>query len=83
MHYNSKILTFLVVFSTTTASNYDYFNLVLQWLGSYCNVNCYCRMSMGYSERNFTIYSLWPAFSNRTFPSCDKNHPLPSASSYN
>ncbi|XP_065034168.1 ribonuclease 1-like [Musa acuminata AAA Group] len=55
--------------------------LVLQWPGSFCNVNRCCPMSTGYPEIFFTIYGLWLAFRNGMFPSCDKN--MPSASKYN
>ncbi|CAL9053938.1 unnamed protein product [Musa banksii] len=74
-------IAFLLVFSTTAASNYDYFHLVLQWPGSFCNVNRCCPMSTGYPKKNFTIHGLWPAFRNGIIPSCDKN--MPSASKYN
>ncbi|CAL9117554.1 unnamed protein product [Musa textilis] len=77
------ILPFLLVFSVIAALNYDYFHLVLQWPGSYCNVNRCCHMSTGYPKKIFTIHGLWLAFRNGTIPSCDKNHPLPSSSSYN
>ncbi|CAL9091687.1 unnamed protein product [Musa acuminata var. zebrina] len=72
------VLHFLLVFSTTVASNYDYFRL---WPGSYCNVNHCYPMSTGNPKFFFTIYGLWPAFSNVTFPSCNKN--MSSASNYN
>ncbi|CAL9182373.1 unnamed protein product, partial [Musa hybrid cultivar] len=74
-------LPFLLVFSTTTVSNYDYFHLVLQWPGSFCNVNRCCPMSTRYPENVFTIHGFWLAFCNGMFPSCDKN--MPSASKYN
>ncbi|URE13462.1 Ribonuclease [Musa troglodytarum] len=77
------VLSFLLVFSVTATPSYDYFHLVLQWPGSFCNVNRCCRMSTGYPKKNFTIHGLWPAFHNGTFPSCDKNPPLPPASRYN
>ncbi|CAL9091693.1 unnamed protein product [Musa acuminata var. zebrina] len=51
-------IAFLLVISTTAASNYDYFHLVLQWPGSFCNVNRYCPMSTGYPEKKFTIHGL-------------------------
>ncbi|CAL9117556.1 unnamed protein product [Musa textilis] len=77
------VLPFLLVFFVTTAPSYDYFHLVLQRPGLYCNINrCYC-MSTGYPKFFFIIHGLWPAFRNGTFPSCDKNHPLPLSSSYN
>ncbi|CAL9091699.1 unnamed protein product [Musa acuminata var. zebrina] len=74
-------IAFLLVFSTTAASNYDYFHLVLQWPGSFCNVNRCYPMCTGYPEIFFTNHGLWPAFRNGMFPSCDKN--MPSASKYN
>ncbi|CAL9124718.1 unnamed protein product [Musa textilis] len=74
------VLPLLLVFSTIAAPCYDYFHL---WPGSYCNVNRCCCMSTGYPKIFFTIHGLWLAFRNGTFPSCDKNHPLSSASNYN
>ncbi|URE11043.1 hypothetical protein MUK42_03484 [Musa troglodytarum] len=76
------VLPFLLVFSATAALNrsnlkHPVARIILQ------RSIVLCRMSTGYPKKNFTIHGLWPAFHNGTFPSCDKNPPLPPASRYN
>ncbi|KAB1206319.1 Extracellular ribonuclease LE [Morella rubra] len=57
---------------------YDFFYLVQQWPGSYCDTSqgC-CYPTTGKPATNFSIHGLWPNYDNGSYPSnCDSNDPF-------
>ncbi|KAL0327170.1 UNVERIFIED_CONTAM: Extracellular ribonuclease LE [Sesamum angustifolium] len=64
-------------FSISQGQGYDFFYLVQQWPGSYCDTkrSC-CYPTTGKPTANFTIHGLWPNYNNGSYPSnCNKNSP--------
>eukprot|EP01018_Ginkgo_biloba_P031459 Gb_38141 [translate_table: standard] len=60
------------------AQDFDFFYLVQQWPGSYCDTEsgC-CYPSAGKPASNFSIHGLWPNFNNGDYPSnCNSNNPF-------
>ncbi|XP_057823960.1 ribonuclease 1 [Cryptomeria japonica] len=63
---------------TAKAQNFDFFYLVQQWPGSYCDTsNGCCYPSTGKPASDFSIHGLWPNYDDGTYPSnCDNNSPF-------
>ncbi|GIL78121.1 hypothetical protein Vretimale_7432 [Volvox reticuliferus] len=63
---------------SAAATNFDYFVLVRQWLGSVCSTTSPCPLvqNIGYT---FTIHGLWPTNNSRPYPrNCDPSKPFDS-----
>ncbi|KAJ4711348.1 Ribonuclease [Melia azedarach] len=79
--YSSLLIKLLVVqyLSILCASqNFDFFYLVLQWPGSYCDTakSC-CYPTTGKPAADFGIHGLWPNKNDGSYPSnCDPNSPF-------
>ncbi|KMZ72712.1 Ribonuclease NW [Zostera marina] len=72
------LVVFLSTFSLEAQQSYDYFYLVLQWPGSFCDSKqgC-CYPTTGKPKSDFGIHGLWPNYNDGTYPSnCDANNPF-------
>ncbi|KAI9111766.1 hypothetical protein K1719_017456 [Acacia pycnantha] len=70
------LLQYLSVVSVS--QDFDFFYLVLQWPGSYCDTqqSC-CYPTTGKPEADFGIHGLWPNYNDGSYPSnCDPNNPF-------
>ncbi|KAK4399805.1 Extracellular ribonuclease LE [Sesamum angolense] len=63
------LLQCLSHFSISQGQGYDFFYLVQQWPGSFCDTkfSC-CYPTTGKPATNFTIHGLWPNYSNGSYP---------------
>ncbi|OIW04762.1 hypothetical protein TanjilG_08645 [Lupinus angustifolius] len=60
------------------SQDFDFFYLVQQWPGSYCDTkkSC-CYPSTGKPAANFGLHGLWPNYNDGSYPSnCDPNNPF-------
>ncbi|KAB1219929.1 Extracellular ribonuclease LE [Morella rubra] len=60
------------------SQGYDFFYLVQQWPGSYCDTTqgC-CYPTTGKPASDFGIHGLWPNYDDGSYPSnCDSNNPF-------
>eukprot|EP00253_Pinus_taeda_P006658 PITA_06658 len=60
------------------ARDFDFFYLVQQWPGSYCDTetSC-CYPTTGKPPSNFSIHGLWPNYDDGGYPSnCDSSNPF-------
>ncbi|KAL2903915.1 Ribonuclease 1 [Bienertia sinuspersici] len=77
--YSYYVLVVELVFVVSAFSqDFDFFYLVQQWPGSYCDTekSC-CYPSTGKPESDFGIHGLWPNYKDGSYPSnCDTNNPL-------
>lgn len=63
------------------AQDFDFFYLVQQWPGSYCNraASC-CYPSTGKPPSDFSIHGLWPNYNDGRYPSnCDSTNSFDSS----
>ncbi|CAL0315189.1 unnamed protein product [Lupinus luteus] len=60
------------------SQDFDFFYLVQQWPGSYCDTeNSCCYPSTGKPAANFGLHGLWPNYKDGSYPSnCDPNNPF-------
>ncbi|MQL79548.1 hypothetical protein Taro_011993 [Colocasia esculenta] len=62
----------------STAQDFDFFYLVLQWPGAYCDTrrSC-CYPTTGKPAADFSIHGLWPNYNDGSYPSnCDPDSPF-------
>ncbi|KAG6551919.1 hypothetical protein Mapa_006536 [Marchantia paleacea] len=68
----------LISRSSAQLVDFDYFYFVVQWPGSYCDLQkacCYPRA--GKPAANFSIHGLWPNYYDGTWPQdCDASQPF-------
>ncbi|XP_038707511.1 ribonuclease 1-like [Tripterygium wilfordii] len=73
-----KLLVIQYLCVLSVAQNFDFFYLVLQWPGSYCDTQkgC-CYPKSGKPAADFGIHGLWPNYQDGSYPSnCDPNNPF-------
>ncbi|KAJ9554305.1 hypothetical protein OSB04_018350 [Centaurea solstitialis] len=73
-----KLLTMHSLLVLSASQDFDFFYLVQQWPGSYCDTKkgC-CYPSTGKPAADFGIHGLWPNRNNGSYPSnCDANNPF-------
>ncbi|XP_038715068.1 ribonuclease 1-like [Tripterygium wilfordii] len=73
-----KLLVIQYMCALSVAQKFDFFYLVLQWPGSYCDTQkgC-CYPKSGKPAADFGIHGLWPNYQNGSYPSnCDPKNPF-------
>ncbi|KAK9707231.1 hypothetical protein RND81_07G181900 [Saponaria officinalis] len=63
-------LSFVALGNEVTNADFQAFYFIQQWLGSYCNqrgTTC-CYPPTGKPAADFTVFGLWPYFTDGTFP---------------
>ncbi|KAJ9709526.1 hypothetical protein PVL29_001147 [Vitis rotundifolia] len=71
------LLTIRCLTLVCVSQDFDFFYLVQQWPGSFCNIqrNC-CYPTTGKPAADFGIHGLWPNYNNGSHPSnCDPDNP--------
>ena len=74
----SPFLFLTVLSAFSVAQDFDFFYLVLQWPGSFCDTQqgC-CYPSSGKPAADFSIHGLWPNYNDGSYPSnCDASNPF-------
>eukprot|EP00246_Nothoceros_aenigmaticus_P009945 TRINITY_DN2609_c0_g1_i1.p1 TRINITY_DN2609_c0_g1~~TRINITY_DN2609_c0_g1_i1.p1 ORF type:complete len:225 (-),score=0.77 TRINITY_DN2609_c0_g1_i1:229-903(-) len=77
--FGVAILLVLCVSATVAqAQNFDFFYLVVQWPGAYCDTsNGCCYPTTGKPASDFSIHGLWPNYNDGSYPSnCDSSNPF-------
>ncbi|KAF3320158.1 extracellular ribonuclease LE-like protein [Carex littledalei] len=66
----------LLALVASAKDNFDFFYLVQQWPGSYCDTKRACCYPVtGKPDPIFTIHGLWPNYNDGTYPSnCDQQN---------
>ncbi|KAG9451323.1 hypothetical protein H6P81_011288 [Aristolochia fimbriata] len=74
----SAFLLTLFAALSSAEEDYDFFYLVLQWPGSYCDTkrSC-CYPKSGKPDEDFGIHGLWPNYNDGSYPSnCETGTPF-------
>ncbi|XP_076935693.1 ribonuclease 1-like [Bidens hawaiensis] len=73
-----KLLTLHYLLVLSASQDFDFFYLVQQWPGSYCDTNSSCCYpTTGKPKAEFGIHGLWPNWNNGSYPSdCDSSNPF-------